>query len=115
MHAKSRDNATMLTLVVSAVDSPKTAKQIAKNMVKDRLAACAQVIPRVTSFYRWEGKVRSAREYLMVFKTSPSLTDRLIAAVREAHPYEVPEILSQPANIGNPAYAEWLNQNLIER
>jgi periplasmic divalent cation tolerance protein len=82
------------------------ARQIGAALVERQVAACVNLLPGVESIYRWEGKVERAGEVLALIKTTryPDLE----AALRELHPYEVPEILALPVAAGLPAYLAWL-------
>ncbi len=82
------------------------ARQIGAALVERQVAACVNLLPGVESIYRWEGKIEHAGEVLAVIKTTryPALE----AAIRELHPYEVPEILALPVVAGLPAYLAWL-------
>jgi periplasmic divalent cation tolerance protein len=82
--------------------------RIAKFIVERRLAACVNVVPGVTSFYWWEGKLVEDGEELLVVKTVDNLVERLIEEVKKNHPYTVPEIISLPIEEGNADYLEWL-------
>jgi periplasmic divalent cation tolerance protein len=94
--------------VVVAVDTEEHASDIARRLVDERLAACVQVGGPVTSTYRWQGEVETAREFLLVAKTRedrlPELTDR----VRDLHPYDVPEITAVPIAGGLVDYLDWI-------
>ncbi len=99
----------MKTIRVVLVTIPKEeAEGMAKLLVEKRLAACVNVIPRITSFYRWEGKVQVDEESLLVIKTTQLRFDELMGFVKEEHPYELPEILALPIEGGLPEYAEWI-------
>ena len=75
-----------------------------------RLVACAQVIGPIQSYYWWQGEIEQAEEWLLQLKTRADLYVQLERALRERHPYTVPEILAFPVSEGNPAYLEWLAQ-----
>lgn len=100
--------------VETTVDSKEGAERLATLVVDGRLAACAQVSGPISSFYRWEGKVQSDDEWIVVIKTAadrlPTLTERIV----EAHPYDVPEIVAVPVIGGNPAYLEWVREESRE-
>jgi len=85
-----------------------TARAIARILVEGRLAASANLWP-AESVYRWKGRVTEAREYVVVAKTRRGLAKRLIAAVRAAHPYEVPCIVTYAMDDALPAYAAWID------
>ncbi len=96
--------------VLVAIDTEEGAERIAERLVDERLAACVQVAGPVTSRYRWEGSVEIAREFLLVAKTAEERVDALIAAVRDAHPYDVPEITVVPVTGGLADYLEWVRR-----
>jgi periplasmic divalent cation tolerance protein len=96
--------------VVVAIDTEDGAERIAERLVDGRLAACVQVAGPVTSRYRWEGRVEVAREFLLVAKTVEQRVDALIAAVRDEHPYDVPEITVVPVTGGLADYLDWIRR-----
>lgn len=85
------------------------ARQIGAALVERQVAACVNLLPGVESIYRWEGKVERAGEVLAVIKTTRYAD--LEAAIRELHPYEVPEILALPVAAGLPAYLDWMKES----
>lgn len=89
---------------------PEKAEEIARAVVERRLAACVNVVPRVRSIYRWEGKIEEADESTLVMKTRRSLVPELTAAVKSLHPYDVPEIIALPvaSDRGNAEYLRWV-------
>jgi periplasmic divalent cation tolerance protein len=86
------------------------ARQIGAALVERQVAACVNLLPGVESIYRWEGKVERANEVLGVIKTTRYAD--LEAAIRELHPYEVPEILALPVVAGLPGYLQWLGESV---
>ena len=96
--------------VITTVDSSEKAHEIARTLVERRLVACAQVIGPIQSYYWWQGEIEQAEEWLLQLKTRADLYVHLERALRERHPYTVPEILAFPVSEGNPAYLEWLAQ-----
>jgi periplasmic divalent cation tolerance protein len=84
------------------------AGRIARALVDERLAASANVVPRVRSTYWWNGRLEQAAEALILLKTRKALAERVIARVRELHSYVCPGILVLPVEAGNPAYLQWL-------
>jgi periplasmic divalent cation tolerance protein len=85
------------------------AREIAAALVERRLAACVNLLPGVESIYRWDGKVERAGEVLAVIKSTRY--PELEAALKELHPYEVPEILALPVAAGWPGYVRWLAES----
>ncbi|MDF2707635.1 divalent-cation tolerance protein CutA [Nonomuraea muscovyensis] len=92
---------------VTAGDRGEAAR-ICRVVVERRLAACAQVVGPITSTYWWEGKVEEAEEWLLLLKTTADLFDDLAASVREAHSYDVPEIIAVPVRAGSTDYLAWV-------
>jgi len=86
----------------------EVAERIANTLVEEKLAACVNIVDRVTSIYRWEGQVERATEALLIVKGTAAQTDALIERVREIHPYEVPEVISSDITAGNQDYLDWL-------
>ena len=87
------------------------AAKIGKEVVEQRLAACANILPGIRSIYRWEGKVDSADEVLAIFKLAGSCYAEFETKIRSVHPYEVPEIVAFPIRNGLPAYLDWVRDS----
>ena len=87
-----------------------TAARIARTLVDERLAACVQVLPGMTSTYRWQGDVQVDAELLLLAKTVSARIDAVKARIAALHPYEVPELLVFEAVDGAPGYLAWLEQ-----
>ena len=87
-----------------------TAEQVGEALVRERLAACANVLPGVTSLFWWGGELQRAEEALLVLKTAAERVEALLARAVELHPYEVPELLALPVEAGLPAYLEWVGR-----
>lgn len=85
-----------------------TARRIAGMLLERRLVACANLLP-IESIYRWEGRIEEAAEVAMFLKTRRGRVDEVIAAVREAHPYDVPCVVEFELRAGNPAYFGWID------
>jgi periplasmic divalent cation tolerance protein len=101
-------------MVTVACGSMDEARKIARALVEQRLAACAQIVPGVESVYRWQGQVETANEVLLLVKTRGAYWERLVALVSELHAYEIPEILAVPIVRGLAAYCDWLDEQLAE-
>jgi periplasmic divalent cation tolerance protein len=95
--------------VVTTTDSQEAADRLARGAVEVRLAACAQVVGPITSHYWWKGAIASEPEWQVVFKTTAAGYPALERHLRQAHTYDLPEILCLPVTAGNPAYLEWLD------
>jgi len=100
-------------VVLVTCGSRAEARRIARAVVTQRLAACANLLEgRVESVYRWKGKVEQAREFLLLMKTSKARLAALEAEVKRLHSYEVPEFIALPVVEGSPAYLRWLGECL---
>ncbi|AEB11764.1 divalent-cation tolerance protein CutA [Marinithermus hydrothermalis] len=98
----------MNLVVLVTVPNEETAKTLARTLVEERLAACVNIVPGLTSVYRWEGKVVEDAELLLVIKTTEARFAALEARVRALHPYTVPEVIALPIQAGARPYLEWL-------
>ncbi|MFI9237264.1 divalent-cation tolerance protein CutA [Streptomyces sp. NPDC053079] len=94
-------------VVTTTTDSEDKAQALAAGVVEGGLAACAQVYP-IGSVYRWEGKVESAREWRIDFKTRSALVDELTAFLVGKHDYDTPEVIAVPVTGGHAAYLAWV-------
>ncbi len=88
-----------------------TARTAARTLVEEKLAACGNIVPGVESVYRWEGKVETGAEVLVVFKTVIGSYQMFETRLRALHPYQVPEVLALRVTNGLPAYLRWVEQN----
>jgi periplasmic divalent cation tolerance protein len=88
--------------------SADEADQLARTIVTERLAACANVIPGMRSVYWWEGAVHEAEECIVLFKTRMDRFDALAARVKEIHTYDCPCVVAVPLSAGLPAYLDWI-------
>ena len=93
--------------LVTAPDVP-TARRLAKTVLRQRLVACANLIPRIESHFWWRGKIEMGAEVLMIFKTTKELLPKLEKLILAAHPYDTPEFLVLPLDAGSSRYLAWL-------
>jgi periplasmic divalent cation tolerance protein len=94
--------------VILVTAPEKEAERLARKLVEERLAACANLVPQVTSLYWWEGKLNRDGETLIILKTAPRLVTKLLKRMKELHSYQVPEFLALPVLEANPDYAQWV-------
>lgn len=95
-------------VVLTTCPDEETARGIAHALVEERLAACANILPGATSIYRWEGRIETAGECLVILKTRNAKLDDLAARLAALHPFEVPELLALPVERGAAAYLRWM-------
>lgn len=99
-------------VLVTCADASE-AQRIARAVVEERLAACVNILPgAITSIYRWKRRVETARERLLLIKTSRKRLAKLQAAVLRLHSYDVPEFIALPIVAGSRAYLAWMEQSL---
>jgi periplasmic divalent cation tolerance protein len=95
-------------IVLSTLPDRNAALEMAAQLVERRLAACVNVLAECTSVYRWQGKVETAAEVPILIKTTAARYPALEQAIRELHPYELPEIVAVPIRRGLPGYLQWV-------
>jgi periplasmic divalent cation tolerance protein len=100
-----------ILLVLSTFPDLETARRIARELVTEKFAACANIVPHVESIYRWQGKLEEGRETLVLFKISATSYPVFETKLRSLHPYEVPEIVACQINRGLPEYLRWVIEN----
>lgn len=98
-------------IVLNTCPDAETARRIAGALVERRLAACVNIVAGIESVYQWQGKVASDNEYLLVIKSNHDCYAALEQTLQALHPYELPEIVAVPIEIGLPAYLDWINNN----
>ncbi len=96
----------MIVFVTAATADEAT--RIARALVEERLAACANIVSPIVSVYRWEGQVHEDREVLLIIKTTDTRLPALIQRVKALHSYQVPEVIAMPIADGSADYLRWL-------
>lgn len=82
---------------------------IGQTVVQERLAACANVLPMMTSIYHWQGAIEQGDEAVLLLKTRADLADRATRRVVALHSYECPCVIALPIESGNPSYLQWIS------
>lgn len=90
----------------------KTAKKIAKKLVRKNLAACVNIISNISSIYKWQGEICDDFEALMMIKTSKKKLKKLENKIINLHPYKTPEIIAFKIKFGNDSYLKWIKNTL---
>ncbi len=97
-------------IVFCTVPDTEVGSRLAEALVEEGLAACVNLLPGLTSIYRWEGKLHKDGEALLLIKTRADRFGQLAARIRQLHPYELPEIVAVPLNEGLPEYLDWIDR-----
>lgn len=100
-------------LVLCSFSDIAEAKSCAKELVKQNLAGCVNVIKEVTSFYQWDGELKEDSECLLVIKTTRVNYENVELFLKANHSYDVPEIIAVPITQGSEAYLNWLDSAII--
>jgi periplasmic divalent cation tolerance protein len=100
-----------IVIFITAASAGEAAR-IGRALVDERLAACANLIPSITSVYWWQGVVEEASEAMIILKTRQDLLAPLTARVRALHSYTVPEVIAVPIAGGNPDYLRWIDDSV---
>lgn len=95
--------------VFTTTEKRDDAREIARDLVEKRLAACAQVIGPIQSVYRWKGKIEEEEEWLCVLKSRYDCYKKMEKRLKDIHPYEEPEILAVSVDMGSQGYLNWLD------
>ena len=99
-------------LVLTTAGSEEEARKIAHALVERKLAACVNIVPRIHSVYRWQGKVESAEELLLIIKTTQDREEPVRSAIKELHSYELPECIVIGIDGGSKEYLDWVSASV---
>ena len=100
-------------IVITHTPDRDVAQKIARALIERKLAACVNILAECTSVYRWQGKLETATEVPLLIKTRAAIYGDVEAAIKNLHPYELPEIVAVPIERGLPAYLEWVNAETV--
>jgi len=99
-------------VVMTTTETQADGERLAQVLVEGNLAACVQVLPQMTSVYRWQGQIEYAKENLLLIKTTRSAYPGVEAALKRAHHYQTPEIVALTVEAGSPDYLSWLLESV---
>jgi periplasmic divalent cation tolerance protein len=99
-------------IALTTAGTAEEARRIAQSLVERRLAACVNIIPQIESIYRWQDKIETAAEFLLLIKTDAGAFDSLCDAIKELHSYELPECVMLAISAGSSEYLEWIEENV---
>jgi|SRR5579863_2463609 periplasmic divalent cation tolerance protein len=100
-------------IVLTTCGSEEEAERISRYLVEHMLAACVNIVPRIKSVYRWQGKVESSDEWLLLIKTTVEKFPGVRDAIRSLHSYELPECISIAIDDGSAEYLAWMGESSI--
>jgi len=109
---KGRFYMTDKRLVLTTAGSAEEAQRLAHALVEQRLAGCVNIVSPMESVYRWEGKIETGQEWLLLIKTTATAFPRLRDAIQQLHSYDVPECISLSIEDGSEPYLKWLDQSV---
>jgi periplasmic divalent cation tolerance protein len=99
-------------IVLSTAGSQEEARKLAQHLVEHQLAACVNIIPHIESIYRWQGKMESSTEWLLLIKTGQEKFAAVRDAIRDLHSYDLPECIALAIDDGSAPYLEWIAQSV---
>jgi len=99
-------------IVLSTAGSVEEARKTARYLVENRLAACVNIVPQIESIYRWQGRVESSSEWLLLIKTSSGNVPSVEDAIRELHSYDLPECIAIVIDGGSSEYLDWIGDSV---
>ncbi len=100
-------------IVFSTFPNELLAREAAGKLIEERLAACINILPGLTSLYRWKAKIEASPEVLLIIKTTRDRYPQLESALKACHPYELPEILAVATDAGLPEYLLWVAEEIV--
>ena len=99
-------------LILTTVSSKEEGERIASKLVNNKLAACVNILPQMTSIYRWENKIHNEKEFLLTIKTAKYHEQEVYDYIKDNHSYDVPEIITLEIKNIDKKYSEWLNSSI---
>jgi periplasmic divalent cation tolerance protein len=104
----SLKRADKFSIVSVTVEDIKQAQKLSQILLKSKLCACVHIVPKISSIYWWEGKIKESDESWMIIKTHQSKLRDLMQLIEENHPYDTPEILELKPGLGSSRYLDWI-------
>ena len=95
-------------IVICSCPDKEVSEKLAQILVAKQLAACVNILPNITSVYRWQDQVETAQEYLLLIKSMKSKYDLIELVIKDNHPYELPEIIAVSIDNGSSEYLNWI-------
>jgi periplasmic divalent cation tolerance protein len=104
---------TAAVLVYATFPGREAALEAGKALIESRIAACINILPQMTSIYRWQGEIETAEEAVMIAKLAPERVEDAVAQIEAAHPYDTPAILVIPVLAGASRYLDWIRSETV--
>ena len=105
------ENRENVVIFITA-DTDEEAQDVAKALLNNKLAACVNIVSKISSLFWWNDKLDSAQESLLIVKSKISLLHEIVRLVKDVHSYETPEIIALPIIGGNPDYLDWIGKEV---
>jgi periplasmic divalent cation tolerance protein len=99
-------------VILNSCPDRQSAEKIAQSLVNEKLAACVNILPGMTSIYSWKDQIECEQEHLLIIKTHRHQYAAIESSIRHLHPYELPEIIAVPIDRGLPEYLQWIDSCL---
>ena len=103
----------MVSIIYSTMGSVEEARKIARILVEEKLVACVNILPKIESIYRWQGKIEEDNECVLLAKTTDKNIDKTIQRIKELHSYDVPDIVAIPITHGFKKYLDWVKDETL--
>jgi periplasmic divalent cation tolerance protein len=100
-------------IILTTAGSEEEARKIARHLVEGHIAACVNIVPQVSSIYRWQEKVEEAHEWLLVIKTTAAAFEKVRQAITKLHSYDLPECICLNVEDGTPTYLQWIAESVV--
>ncbi|MGB9701012.1 MAG: divalent-cation tolerance protein CutA [Thermodesulfobacteriota bacterium] len=97
---------------ITTFSSEKEGKLMAQNLITNNLAACVNIIPKINSFFYWEGKFSAEKEFLLLIKTTGERVKEVMNKIKQGHSYQVPEIIFWPIEEVDKDYGQWVKETV---
>ena len=104
------ENSSLYRLVMTTIGTQEQAQTLAEQLVNANLAACVNILPKMHSIYRWQGKLEHGEEHFLLIKTRIERVESVIHTIKANHPYELPEIIAVPIDGGLQPYLTWITE-----